>query len=93
MQLRIARDKERAKVRAKTRRLRREPIVVAYEVTGLKTGSRTEKSDSDQQVEANLAHFLINLVARKHKLLKEADKIQSGIQVIRRSFPHIDSSN
>ena len=71
------------------RRLRREPIVVAYEVTGLNTNSTTEVSVSSQQRNAKPKLIIKNLVKRKHKLLKEVDEIQSAIQVIRRTFPNV----
>ena len=90
-QLRIPHDKEWARVWAVNRRLRREPIAVAHKVTGLNENLTTEVYFSSQQSEANPQLIIKNLVERKHKLLKEADKIQSAIQVIRRSFPHLDT--
>ena len=90
-QLRIARDKERARIWAVNRRLRRKPIVVAHKVTGLNTESTTEVPFSSQQSEANPQIIIKNLVERKHKLLREADEIQFAIQVIQRSFPHLDT--
>ena len=100
--LRIAQDKERARVWAENRRLRRVPLVVAHEVTELRahevTELRTEGSTSarttqpsQQSLQQGITDplaILETLEKRRQLLLREAGEIQSAIQVIRRTLSY-----
>ena len=92
--IRIAQDKQRARVWAENRRLRRVPLVVAHEVTELRTevstSARTSQpsQQSVQQVITDLLVILQSLESRRQLLLREADEIQSAIQVIKRTLSH-----
>ena len=99
---RIAQDKERARVWAENRRLRRVPLVVAHEVTELRahevTELRTEGSTSarttqpsQQSLQQGITDPLVileSLEKRRQLLLREAGEIQSAIQVIRQTLSY-----
>ena len=92
--LRIAQDKERARVWAENRRLRRVPLVVAHEVTELRTeGSTSARASqpSQQSLQQGITDplaILETLEKRRQLLLREAGEIQSAIQVIRRTLSY-----
>ena len=92
--LRIAQDKERARVWAENRRLRRVPLVVAHEVTELRTeGSTSARTTqpSQQSLQQGITDplaILETLEKRRQLLLREAGEIQSAIQVIRRTLSY-----
>lgn len=91
---RIAQDKERARVWAENRRLRRVPLVVAHEVTELRTeGSTSARTTqpSQQSLQQGITDplaILETLEKRRQLLLREAGEIQSAIQVIRRTLSY-----
>ena len=91
---RITQDKQRARVWAENRRLRRVPLVVAHEVTELRTEVSTSARSSQpsqqsvQQVIMDPLVILESLENRRQLLLREAGEIQSAIQVIRRTLSY-----
>ena len=91
---RIAQDKQRARVWAENRRLRRVPLVVAHEVTELRTEVSTSarsSQPSQQSVQQGITDPLVileSLEKRRQLLLREAGEIQSAIQVIRRTLSY-----
>ena len=91
---RIAQAKQRARVWAENRRLRRVPLVVAHEVTELRTEVSTSARSSQssqqsvQQVITDPLVILESLENRRQLLLREAGEIQSAIQVIRRTLSY-----
>ena len=87
--IRTAQSKERARIWAENRRLRRIPLVVAHEVSSNLlnvTRERTEVSTSGSQGVTDPEQIVQNLELRRQELLKEAAEIQSAIQVIRRTY-------
>ena len=91
---RIAQAKQRARVWAENRRLRRVPLVVAHEVTELRTEVSTSAQScqpSQQSVQQGITDPLVileSLEKRRILLLREAGEIQSAIQVIRRTLSY-----
>ena len=91
---RIAQDKQRARVWAENRRLRRVPLVVAHEVTELRTEVSTSarsSQPSQQSLQQGITDPLVileSLEKRRQLLLREAGEIQSAIQVIRRTLSY-----
>ena len=81
--IRIAQAKERARIWADNRRLRRIPLVVAHEVS---SSLLNVCSPSGSQGVTDPEHIVQNLELRRQELLKEAAEIQSAIQVIRRTY-------
>ena len=82
----IAQDKERARIWAENRRLRRVPLVVAHKVTGLRSGELISDRQGVSNTDPQAVQILLNLECRRRQLLKEADEIQSAIQVIKQTF-------
>ena len=77
-QERISRDKERARLWADNRRLRRAPLIVAQEVTNAYSLAPSSNHQAVQVLE--------DLERRRDELLQEAEQIQSAIQVIKRTL-------
>ena len=98
--VRIAQDKQRARVWPENRRLRRLPLVVAREVTELPTEVSSQEytgqqgiqqasiQEPVQQVITDPLAVLVTLENRRQALLQEADEIQSAIQVIKRTLSY-----
>ena len=87
----IAQDKQRARFWAENRRLRRVPLVVAHEVSELRTEVSIQERACQQSVQQVTMDSLIifqNLESRRQLLLQEAEEIQSAIQVIKRTLSY-----
>ena len=61
----IAQDKKRARIWAENRRLRRVPLVVAHEVTGLQSGELISDRQGVSNTEPQAVQILLNLECRR----------------------------